>query len=75
MIQYYRIVNQYNIHLHYLHQSLVRCLGVVGDQPESPGRYGYLCEVFEVISKTMVEDPTSYKEAMTRVDFTYGKGL
>jgi len=67
--KYYRIVNQYSIHLHYLHQSIVRRLIIVGDQPESPGRYTYLGKVFKAISETMVEDPTSYKEAMTVVDF------
>ena len=40
-----------------------------GRSTRAPDRYKYLGEVFEVISKTMVEDPTSYKEAMTGVDF------
>ena len=39
-----------------------------GRLTSAPDRYMYLGEVFEAISETVVEDPTSYQEAMTDDD-------
>ena len=46
-----------------------------GRSTSAPDRYKYLGEVCKVILETMVEDPTSYQEAVTEVDFTYGREL